>query len=349
MNPPGFAAIVLAAGQGTRMKSALPKVLHPAGRAADDQPCPRPAGGDRLRSDRAGGRPGRAMAAVEHAVAPWPVAIQPRRAAPAMPCGARASDRRASPATCYSFYGDAPLIGAATLQRLVAPPRRAADPAGAGAAAMQPDDAAAYGRVILDARRRHRPKSSSSARRPARPARHRPVQFRRDGGRRRPGCSAGSARSATTTPRASSTSPISSPSPGATGPPACHEAARGGAARDQQPGRARRRRGRPCRIAAPGAMEGGATLIAPERLPRRTPGWAAMSRSAPSCSAPGSPSPTRPRSAASPSSRAPPSSAARRRPVRPAAPGAVIGRTRLVGNFVETKMPPLDAAPRPTT
>src|SRR3954453_23605869 len=28
MNPPGFAAIVLAAGEGSRLKSARPKVLH---------------------------------------------------------------------------------------------------------------------------------------------------------------------------------------------------------------------------------------------------------------------------------------------------------------------------------
>ena len=33
MSRPGFAAIILAAGSGTRMKSAIPKVMHPvAGR-----------------------------------------------------------------------------------------------------------------------------------------------------------------------------------------------------------------------------------------------------------------------------------------------------------------------------
>ena len=34
-----IAVVVLAAGAGTRMKSALPKVLHPAGRMADGAPC----------------------------------------------------------------------------------------------------------------------------------------------------------------------------------------------------------------------------------------------------------------------------------------------------------------------
>ena len=69
MSQSRFAAIILAAGEGTRMKSAIPKVMHPiAGQpmiahvlrrasAADarrDGRCDRPADGCR----RTGGRPG---------------------------------------------------------------------------------------------------------------------------------------------------------------------------------------------------------------------------------------------------------------------------------------------------
>jgi bifunctional UDP-N-acetylglucosamine pyrophosphorylase/glucosamine-1-phosphate N-acetyltransferase len=145
---PPLAAIVLAAGQGTRMKSALPKVLHPvAGRPMINHVLDRLA---EIGCDPIVPVVGPDMAAVEQAVRPWPVAIQP------VPRGTgdavRAAGERLAGFTgdVLIAYGDAPLIGAATLQRLVAR-RRAADRPALALLAMQPDDAAAYGRVILDA------------------------------------------------------------------------------------------------------------------------------------------------------------------------------------------------------
>jgi bifunctional UDP-N-acetylglucosamine pyrophosphorylase/glucosamine-1-phosphate N-acetyltransferase len=146
-SPTPLAAIVLAAGQGTRMKSGLPKVLHAvAGRPMISHVL------DRL--SEIGCRPivpviGPAMSAVERAVRPWPVAVQevPRGTGDAA---------RAAAALLAGFagdvliaYGDAPLIGAATLQLLIAR-RRAADRPDLALLAMRPADPAEYGRVILD-------------------------------------------------------------------------------------------------------------------------------------------------------------------------------------------------------
>src|SRR5258707_14528736 len=72
---PPLAAIVLAAGQGTRMKSALPKVLHPvAGRPMINHVLDRLA---EIGCDPIVPVVGPGMAAVEQAARPWPVAIQP--------------------------------------------------------------------------------------------------------------------------------------------------------------------------------------------------------------------------------------------------------------------------------
>src|SRR5665213_4413491 len=74
MIKPGFAAIVLAAGEGTRLKSAYPKVLHEI------------AGRPMLRHVLDAVQPlepeaivvviGQGMERVAKAVAPWPTAIQ---------------------------------------------------------------------------------------------------------------------------------------------------------------------------------------------------------------------------------------------------------------------------------
>jgi bifunctional UDP-N-acetylglucosamine pyrophosphorylase / glucosamine-1-phosphate N-acetyltransferase len=143
-----LAAILLAAGQGTRMKSALPKVLHPvAGRPMINHVL------DRL--GELGCRPivpvvAPGMAAVEQAARPWPVAVQaaPRGTGDAV--RAAASRLEGFAGDVLIAYGDAPLIDGATLRRLVER-RRAADRPDLALLAMRPADPAEYGRVILAA------------------------------------------------------------------------------------------------------------------------------------------------------------------------------------------------------
>jgi len=103
-----LAAIVLAAGQGVRMRSSLPKVLHPlAGRPMINLVL------DRLAE--IGCRPivpvvGPGMSAVEQAVRPWPVVLQPE------PRGTGDAARAARdlldgfPGDVLIAYGDVPLM-----------------------------------------------------------------------------------------------------------------------------------------------------------------------------------------------------------------------------------------------
>src|SRR5260221_4691349 len=142
-----LAAIVLAAGQGTRMKSALPKVLHPvAGRPMINHVLDRLA---EIGCDPIVPVIGPGMTAVEQVARPWPVAIQPSPRGTGDAVRAAAERLAGFTGDVLIAYGDAPLIGAATLQRLVAR-RRAAHRPALALLAMEPADAAAYGRVIVD-------------------------------------------------------------------------------------------------------------------------------------------------------------------------------------------------------
>src|SRR5262245_60742645 len=143
-----LAAVVLAAGQGTRMKSALPKVLHPvAGRPMINHVLDRLAeiGCDPIVPVVAPG-----MTAVEQAVRPWPVAIQPAPRGTGDAVRAAAERLAGFAGDVLIAYGDSPLIGTDTLRSLVAR-RRAADRPDLVLLAMRPSDTAPYGRVILDA------------------------------------------------------------------------------------------------------------------------------------------------------------------------------------------------------
>ncbi len=137
------AAILLAAGQGTRMRSALPKTLHPiAGRpmirhllASVEQVF-----------ERAVVVVGPDMPALEKAVAPHPTVVQAER------LGTGHAALQAEPKLAgYTgdvavVYADNPLIGAETLRRL----RGARQRAGLVLLAMRPADPAKYGRVVTD-------------------------------------------------------------------------------------------------------------------------------------------------------------------------------------------------------
>jgi bifunctional UDP-N-acetylglucosamine pyrophosphorylase/glucosamine-1-phosphate N-acetyltransferase len=140
------AAILLAAGQGTRMRSDLPKVLH---RVAG-----RPMIGHVLdRLGELGCRPivpviGPGMEAVADAVRPWRAAIQPAPRGTADAVQAAAPLLAGFAGDVLIAYGDAPLIEAATLRRLLER-RAAADRPELVLLAMRPADPAEYGRVLL--------------------------------------------------------------------------------------------------------------------------------------------------------------------------------------------------------
>ena len=146
-----LAVVVLAAGKGTRMKSDLPKVLHPV--------AGRPMLSHVLTSVAALApaetvvvvAPG--MADVEAAAAPSRCAVQDK----ALGTGhAVAAAREAlaplvaqGAADLLVVFGDCPLMTSETLQQMLDARRRPDAPDIVGLA-FRPEDPAAYGRVILD-------------------------------------------------------------------------------------------------------------------------------------------------------------------------------------------------------
>jgi bifunctional UDP-N-acetylglucosamine pyrophosphorylase/glucosamine-1-phosphate N-acetyltransferase len=135
-------AVVLAAGFGTRMKSSLPKALHPI------------AGRPMLRHllaaceavfDRVVVVIGPGMEAVAKVAAPHACVIQHDRLGTAH--AALQAVERFGPGDVAVLYADNPLISEETLRALLA--RRAGEPAvGLALLAMRPADPARYGRVI---------------------------------------------------------------------------------------------------------------------------------------------------------------------------------------------------------
>jgi bifunctional UDP-N-acetylglucosamine pyrophosphorylase/glucosamine-1-phosphate N-acetyltransferase len=138
------AAILLAAGHGTRMRSDTPKALHPlAGRpmlrhliAACEQVF-----------DRMVVVVGPGMEAVARVASPHAVAVQAERLGTAHAALAAAPLLEGFAGDAAVLYADNPLIPAATLARLLAA-RSAADLV---LLAMRPADPARYGRVVTDA------------------------------------------------------------------------------------------------------------------------------------------------------------------------------------------------------
>ena len=137
------AAIILAAGLGTRMRSALPKALHPiAGRpmlnhllAACEQVF-----------DRIVVVVGPDMPALEAAARPHATVVQAERLGTGHAAAQAAALLRDFPGDVAVLYADNPLIPVGTLRRLIA--RRAE--AGLALLAMRPADPGRYGRVVLD-------------------------------------------------------------------------------------------------------------------------------------------------------------------------------------------------------
>jgi len=138
------AAILLAAGHGTRMRSALPKTLHPiAGRpmirhllASVEQVF-----------DSAVVVVGPGMPALEKAAAPHPTVEQTERLGTGHAALQAAPLLEGFAGDIAVLYADNPLITAETMRRL----REARADAGLVLLAMRPADPAKYGRLVTDA------------------------------------------------------------------------------------------------------------------------------------------------------------------------------------------------------
>src|SRR5438067_3383739 len=152
MSNPAFAAIILAAGEGTRLNSATPKVLHEL------------AGWPLIRQVTEALRPlapaetvvviGQGMEGVARAVAPSKTAIQspPRGTGDAVRAAKSALEPRLAKgdiADVVVLFGDAVLLRSETIEALLNERRR--KPAAAIAAAgFRPPDPSPYGRFVLD-------------------------------------------------------------------------------------------------------------------------------------------------------------------------------------------------------
>jgi bifunctional UDP-N-acetylglucosamine pyrophosphorylase/glucosamine-1-phosphate N-acetyltransferase len=140
-----IAVVVLAAGAGTRMKSALPKVLHPLA----GWPMVRHVLENvrRLKPDRIVGVVAPGAASVTAAFSPHPTVVQRQ------PRGTGDAAKAALPALVghrgpvLVVYADAPLITTATLRRLIEKCRKAR--AAVGVLGFVARDPAPYGRLIV--------------------------------------------------------------------------------------------------------------------------------------------------------------------------------------------------------
>ena len=150
MNQSRFAAVILAAGEGTRMKSVIPKVMHPV------------AGQPMIAHLLDALRPltptatvvviGPRMDAVARAVASAEIVIQdpPIGTGDAVRAALHVLDGRLAPQgdieNILVLYGDTPLLRGGTLERLLSEQERA--PAAILLGAMRPSNPSPYGRLL---------------------------------------------------------------------------------------------------------------------------------------------------------------------------------------------------------
>lgn len=146
MNPTPTAAVILAAGMGTRLKSALPKALHPI--------AGRPMLGAVMATVRALNPTtgvvviGPGMTAVEADAAPWPTAVQQDRLGTAHAALAARDALGSFAGTVLLMFCDTPMITEATLRRVVEL-RDGADGPDVVVVGFTAADPAAYGRLIV--------------------------------------------------------------------------------------------------------------------------------------------------------------------------------------------------------
>jgi len=143
MTSPRLITVILAAGQGTRMKSDLPKVLHRiAHRPMIEHVL---AASAPLKPERQIVVIGPGMEGVAKAVAPAETVIQktPRGTGDAVKAAARVIEEFEG--DVLVLYGDAPLVTSATLERLLA---ARAEGAAVAVLGMRPKDVTPYGRLV---------------------------------------------------------------------------------------------------------------------------------------------------------------------------------------------------------
>ncbi len=142
-----LAAVILAAGLGTRMKSALPKVMHPlAGRPMIQHLM---ATVSPLKPDHIVVVVGPGMESVGRAVAPARTAVQEDRLGTAHAVLQAQEALRGFVGDVLVLYGDTPLISEKTLARLLEERRSANNPA-VVVLGFTPKDPGQYGRLVLD-------------------------------------------------------------------------------------------------------------------------------------------------------------------------------------------------------
>src|SRR5512134_3724374 len=140
------AVIILPAGLGTRMKSDLPKVLHPlANRPMIAHLLDTIA---ELVPERVVVVVGEEMEAVAKAVAPHPTAVQSPRLGTAHAVMAARSTLADFDGDVLVVYGDTPLITLPTLEGMLAARRAPSNPA-VVVLGFRPPDPGDYGRLIL--------------------------------------------------------------------------------------------------------------------------------------------------------------------------------------------------------
>lgn len=141
-------AVILAAGLGTRMRSRLPKPLHPL--------ASRPMVAHVLDAARAAGfteaavviGPEAAFAAMRRAVAPAACFVQEERLGTAHAVLAATPALEATVGEAMILYGDVPFVRPETMRALAA--RRREAEAALALLVFRPADPAQYGRVVLD-------------------------------------------------------------------------------------------------------------------------------------------------------------------------------------------------------
>ncbi len=141
------AAIILAAGHGTRMKSRLPKILHPlAGKPMINHLVDTV---EVLNPAEVCVVVGEGMDAVTEAVKPHPTAIQKERLGTGHAVLTAREALGDFDGDLLILYGDTPLIGVETLKNLVKQRRGHLDPA-VVVLGFHPADPGPYGRIVYD-------------------------------------------------------------------------------------------------------------------------------------------------------------------------------------------------------
>ena len=143
-----IAAIVLAAGKGTRMKSALPKVLHRiAGRSMVGHVLDNLS---HLKVAKTAVVVAPGMDAVAKEVAPHPTVIQPEQHGTGDAVAAAKDAVGKVDGTVLVLFGDSPFVTPETMGRLVAR-CEAGDRPAVVVLGMRPKDPTGYGRLVTDA------------------------------------------------------------------------------------------------------------------------------------------------------------------------------------------------------